>query len=730
MRCVRGYPVDMSSFLRLGKDSFEAGVPYEVNGGGYDAMTITRYALACWNEYVATDSEYYRGAFLWQVRWLVEHEVRIGEDGGGWPIAFPHAYIHTSGSWLSALAQGCALSVLVRAYGLTRERVLLEVARRVVRTFERDVLDGGVSAPIGEQGIFFEEVAVYPAAHVLSGFLFGLLGVYDYVGCTDDGEIGELMRRGVATLRALLAEFDVGFWTYSDLLHRRLASPADLAVQVELLEAVARCCGDDYCGQVCIRWRGYQRRLGCRVRYAVNSRWAGCGRALLKMIQRMLFPRRVRSEAGKRLRVCISLPAFLVTGGIQTVLDGIGQVTEDRWECEYVTQYVGRQGREGYVIRQFGKERMTPWLFPGVWLYVVAGLYRLMRLLRDGADYDVILTQDAVFTGAFSGLVGRLAGVRVVCIDHGDLTTLRDKTFHTERMGSVMRKGWSSALRFVMVRLLVFYWPSLWLLARFSARWVDHFLVPGVVGDGVEEACKKLRIAASRVTRYGSMVDVGCYSPVDGARRADLRAERGIAADAVVVAMVCRLAPEKGIDVGLEGMRRALLALSPEARSRVRVIIGGDGPLRRQVEEDIDRCGLGEVCEMWGDLSAEEVIGLLNMSDVFLYTSLRGACYSMAILEAMAAGCAVVASTRPISNARLLDGGRGIAVSAGDVEETSQALVRLLSDVGLCQRMGRLAREYVDAHHRPAVFRRELLRATYWSGLDEILDKRGVDLED
>ena len=93
----------------------------------------------------------------------------------------------------------------------------------------------------------------------------------------------------------------------------------------------------------------------------------------------------------------------------------------------------------------------------------------------------------------------------------------------------------------------------------------------------------------------------------------------------------------------------------------------------------------------------------------------------MAVLEAMASNCAVIASTEPISNAHLLAEGRGLAVPPGDVEQTALALVQLVSDLPLCRQMGNLARDYIEKHHSPAVFRRTLMRATYWSALDEIL---------
>jgi len=93
----------------------------------------------------------------------------------------------------------------------------------------------------------------------------------------------------------------------------------------------------------------------------------------------------------------------------------------------------------------------------------------------------------------------------------------------------------------------------------------------------------------------------------------------------------------------------------------------------------------------------------------------------MAVLEAMASACAVVATSEPLSNVHLLSAGRGIALPANDAQQLGQSLTRLISDPALCRQMGTAARNYVASYHSPTVFRRTLLRATYWSGLDELL---------
>lgn len=412
-------------------------------------------------------------------------------------------------------------------------------------------------------------------------------------------------------------------------------------------------------------------------------------------------------------RVCVIVPSFPTRGGTLTVLEGIARVTWDIWHIEYLTQFEEPNG-ESYIIHRFGTRCMTPAYFPFAWLYMFVGMVKLLSLMRRGTGYHILMPQDAVFSGALAGLVGKLIGVRVVCIDHGNIslfTPRNNRIYRQERVAAIVTKNWPWPTRFAARALLTFYWPSRYIAVRISARFVDHFLIPGVPGDSVEEGCKILGIPEHRITRYGSMIDINRHIIPDTPSRERLRQDKGLPADAMIVAIVCRLSPEKGLDIALESINRALNALIPRQRERVRVVIGGDGRMREQLEQDVQRRGLEHFCLFWGELTHDEVITLLGISDIFLYTSRRGACFAMAVLEAMASGCAVIASTEPLSNVVLLGEGRGIVVPASDVEQTTEALVRLASDARLCHHMGLLAREYIRVYHSPAMMKRVLMRA-------------------
>lgn len=710
------YPVNMSQFFSMPFTLDATGIPQYGNPTGYHPTNIAQFALINWNRYLGTNDECYREAFLKQAFWLVEHKSNMSDDAAGWPISFPHPDIPTKGPWLSALTQGIAISVLLRAYQLTHQEAFFEVACRAVRTFEQDILDGGVSTPIVNEGIFFEEVAVYPAAHMLVGFVFALLGLYDYLAVTDDTQIRELVHRGHATLHELLDEFDSGFWTYTDLLRRRLATSSHLALQVVLLVSLAGYSDCEHCTTLASGWKRYQRRFRSRLHYLISSRRSGYGHALWHRLRIMLFPRFAASDF---LRVCIPVTAFPVLGGTRTVLTGVAQVTESIWQIEYLTRPVGPHP-DGYIIHRFGTARMFPAQFPNVWLYCIAGCYRLISLLRKGAGYDVILPQDGVFTSAFAALVGKLAGVLVVCIDHGNLTLLNSRAYRLERIQAIKTKNWSPIHRLLARLRDAWYWPSQRLLAKFAARFVDHYLIPGIEGDGVEESCLQLGVRKSRITRFASVINMDRHILPDSESRANIRKEKGIAADAIVISIVSRLTPEKGLKIALEGISQALSVLPQALCERVRVIIAGEGPLRKHLEEEIHRRGLSQNYALWGEVLSADAISLFGISDIFLYTSTRGACFSMSVLEAMASNCAVIASTEPLSNAHLLAEGRGIAVPPGDAEQIGTALVRLISDPESCSQMGCLAREYIARYHSPAMFGRTLMRATYWSRLDAL----------
>ncbi|HEY4386172.1 MAG TPA: glycosyltransferase, partial [Ktedonobacteraceae bacterium] len=518
-----------------------------------------------------------------------------------------------------------------------------------------------------------------------------------------------VFERAFATLHALLPEFDCGYWLRGDLLQRLLLTPEQFALHVQLLCALARLTGDVRCTHLARRWQHYLRAPETRLRYTAMNSCQGGSRKVLTLLRNILFPR--CPATSNELRVCVPITAFPLVGGMRTILDKLEksmQLSSTPWRMTYMTQRVGAQA-EHYYIQRFGTSWLSPRQFPFVWGYAFAGACSLFWSLVRGASYDIILPQDGLFTAAFAAPLARLAGIRVICIDHGNLATLPSELYRQERLQDLAGKHWLR--RWLEPWLFAGYWPSLQLFARIAACFVDCYAVPGVPGDGIEEICRHLGIPSSRLVRFVNTIDVEQYCRLDQAERAALRLQRGLAVDAIVITTICRLSPEKGLVIALEALDHALSLLSPALRTRVRFVIAGDGPLRSHLQEEILQRGLGLTCTLWGEISHADAMLLHDLSDIYVYSGTRGGGYSLVLLEAMAAASAVLASDVPLANVRMLADERGLVVSAGDIAATAQALVCLIEDEDLRLKLGRRARQYVSLCNTEREFRRIWLRS-------------------
>jgi glycosyltransferase involved in cell wall biosynthesis len=707
------YPVDMAPLLELPFGRLDAaGVLYnESDGkypGAYQPTSIAQYALANWNRYLATRDESFLATFMRQAYWLLSNETQVDDSLGVWPIPFAVEAYSARANWVSALTQGNVLSTVLRAFLVTKDEAFMRAARRAVGSFERDVLDGGVAAPVGEDGVFFEEVAVYPASHILNGFILALFGLYDHVALTGDAEVKSLIDRSLRTLHTMLDEYDLGFWTRYSLHDTRPASRFYHALHVTLLRALAWYSGCDHCAALADRWEGYERSRIARARYWLASRKARYVDGARRWMRRRKA-RRVSDPDNAGMAVCAPITSFPVAGGMRSVLSNVASAMAGEWRTEYLTRHVGQHDGE-YTIHAFGGRLASPWRFPTVWLYYQAGRRKLNTLLAE-RGYQLVLPQDGAFSGAFAALIARRRGVRVVCMDHGTLTWPFSPVYRAECKQALKTKPWPVR---PLYRLgTACYIASLGALARSAARHTDHFLV---AGDEVYEALTQhLGVRPRHITRYPYVVDTRRFVPPDRETRSRLRAEAGFDDDALIVTMINRLAAEKGMDVALVGLRRFLDRAPASLAHRVHMIIAGDGPSRGQVGSDVRRLDLETCCHLVGEVRPLDAARLLSISDVFLYTGTRGTNYSMAVLEAMSAGLAVIASTEPRSNAALLNDGRGIAIPVNDAEALSAALARLCADGVAREGMGHAARDYVVRRHSAEALRRSLLRVSYWS---------------
>jgi glycosyltransferase involved in cell wall biosynthesis len=173
--------------------------------------------------------------------------------------------------------------------------------------------------------------------------------------------------------------------------------------------------------------------------------------------------------------------------------------------------------------------------------------------------------------------------------------------------------------------------------------------------------------------------------------REEARRRFGLPEDAVVLGTVGRLAAQKG-QIDLIAALPAIAARHPEAR----LLIAGEGPERRALEDRIRRLGLETRAALLGHV--EEVPVFLRALDVFVLPSLWEG-LPLALLEAMAMGLPVVAS-RAVGITEAIDHDAcGLLVAPRDSTALAQAVVTLLDDPGRGARLGEAARRRVLERH-------------------------------
>jgi glycosyltransferase involved in cell wall biosynthesis len=165
------------------------------------------------------------------------------------------------------------------------------------------------------------------------------------------------------------------------------------------------------------------------------------------------------------------------------------------------------------------------------------------------------------------------------------------------------------------------------------------------------------------------------------------------------VGVVANLRPVKGLD----NFVRAASVLAA-AHPDVTFHIAGEGPLRPDLKRLVTECGLGERIVLEGLLA--DVPGFLAGLDLAVLPS-RSEGMSNALLEYMAAGKAIVA-TSVGGNPRLIDDGvHGLLVPPDDPSALTAAIGRLLSDADLAVQLGQAARRRVEERYsREAMVRR------------------------
>lgn len=384
------------------------------------------------------------------------------------------------------------------------------------------------------------------------------------------------------------------------------------------------------------------------------------------------------------IRVLHVITRMIVGGAQENTMLSCALADQERFPSELLTGI--ETGSEGELLTESRARGVhvhrEPSLVRAVnpWKDLVA-LVRLWKFFRRDR-WDVVHTHTSK-AGILGRLAARLAGVPAI------IHTAHGWGFTPEQSATVFR---------------LFVWAE-----RLCARCCDVIVV--VTAEDQKDALARGigRTEQYRLVRSG--IEIEAYRDARMTRE-EARALLDLPAEAFVVGSVGRLTSQKAPLDLVEGF-----AVVARARADARLVLVGDGPLRREIEALVEALGLADRVRLTG--LRRDVPQLLRAFDVFALTS-RWEGLPRVFPQAMAAGLPIVATRVDGALDAIVDGETGDLVDVGDVAGLGRALLALAEDPARRRRMGEAGRARVDEFSAARMVQE--LEALY----GELLERRGL----
>lgn len=172
--------------------------------------------------------------------------------------------------------------------------------------------------------------------------------------------------------------------------------------------------------------------------------------------------------------------------------------------------------------------------------------------------------------------------------------------------------------------------------------------------------------------------------------RQQTRQTLGLDAQQLMILTVGRLVPEKAQHLLIDAAASILPKLP-----RARFFIAGDGPLRDELQAQIQQKAISQSFTLLGN--RDDVSAILNAADLFvLYSETEGMPVSM--MEAMSAGLPIVASTLEGIAQLIPSEENGCLIPFGNANTLAQTILRSLSDAEMRKRQGAANQQRIQQH--------------------------------
>jgi glycosyltransferase involved in cell wall biosynthesis len=328
---------------------------------------------------------------------------------------------------------------------------------------------------------------------------------------------------------------------------------------------------------------------------------------------------------------------------------------------------------------------------------MMVGLARALR--ETGCESVVGVIEDQRFPASETAGEAERQGlevVRIACSGRFDWRAIRRLRNYIEsrRVDIVHSHGYKSdcyAFAAAWPRRAALFatshnWPdglrSMQAYAMFDRQLLRRFDGVAVVSERVADMLLRAGVAPERIALVPNGIDIASFAGVQPA----LREEFGWGGD-YVIGFAGRLVREKGGELLIRAAAPVLAAF-PEAR----LVFVGEGPERARWEAAAASAGVGGRVHFLG--RRHDMPQVYASFNVLVLPSFIEA-MPMCVIEAMAAGCPVIATNVGATSKAVIHERTGQLIEAGDVAGLSLALRRSITDPPFAGRLARGAAVHV-----------------------------------
>ena len=351
------------------------------------------------------------------------------------------------------------------------------------------------------------------------------------------------------------------------------------------------------------------------------------------------MPLKTLFEMGKILKI-LYVNYSLNTGGIETlILELSRRIDKSRFSpAVCVFESGGRLQAEfvklGVPVYVLQKGRGTDCCLP----------LRLAKLIKK-EKFDLVHTHNQA-AWLYGAIAAMLSGTRIVHTNH---TTADYHNYHARR--------WH-----LIERILSLFTQKITTVAKSVAEYMINM-------EGI--SARKIEVIYNGVKTELYEQDFG------GAKQKE---ELNLDDNHFIIGNVARLVANKDHRTLISAFK-IISGRMPEAR----LVIAGDGPLKNELQFQIEELGLRDAVKLLGN--RRDIPELLKIFNLFALSSLREG-FPVVLLEAMAAGKPVVSSDVDGNAELVINDETGLIVPSGNPQALAEAIERLAGDRQKAEIMG------------------------------------------